>query len=43
MKILIDVMGGDNAPQAPIEAAIRATKELGVHMVLVGDTDIING
>ena len=43
MKILFDVMGGDNAPQAPIEAAIRATKELGVHMVLVGDTDIING
>lgn len=41
MKILIDVMGGDNAPQAPIEAAIRATKELDVHMVLVGDTEII--
>ncbi len=41
MKILIDVMGGDNAPQTPIEAAVRATKELGVHMVLVGDTEII--
>lgn len=42
IKILIDVLGGDNAPQAPIEAAVRAAKELDVHMVLVGDTDIIN-
>ena len=42
MKILIDVMGGDNAPQVPIEAAVKAANELGVNMVLVGDTDIIN-
>lgn len=41
MKILIDVMGGDNAPQAPISAAVRAAKELDVHMVLVGDTEVI--
>lgn len=41
MKILIDVMGGDNAPQVPVEAAVKAAKELGVHMVLVGDTEII--
>lgn len=42
MKILIDVMGGDNAPQVPVEAAVKAANELGVHMVLVGDTEIIN-
>ena len=42
MKILIDVMGGDNAPQVPVEASVKAANELGVHMVLVGDTDIIN-
>ena len=42
MKILIDVMGGDNAPQVPIEAAVKAANELGVHRVLVGDTDTIN-
>lgn len=42
MKILIDVMGGDNAPQVPVEAAVKAANELDVHMVLVGDTDIIN-
>ena len=41
MKILIDVMGGDNAPKAPIEAAVKAVNELDVHMVLVGDTEII--
>ena len=42
MKILIDVMGGDNAPQVPVEAAVKAANELGVHMVLIGDTDTIN-
>ena len=41
MKILIDAMGGDNAPQAPIGAAVKAANELDVHMVLVGDTEII--
>ncbi len=41
MKILIDVMGGDNAPQAPIGAAVKAANELDVHMVLVGDTEVI--
>ncbi|MBQ3124724.1 MAG: phosphate acyltransferase PlsX [Clostridia bacterium] len=41
MKILIDVMGGDNAPQVPVEAAVKAANELGIHMVLVGDTEVI--
>lgn len=41
MKILIDVMGGDNAPQVPIEASVKAANELGVNMVLVGDKEII--
>ena len=35
-------MGGDNAPQVPVEASVKAANELGVHMVLVGDTDTIN-
>ena len=43
MKILIDVMGGDNAPQAPVEAAVKAANELDIHMVLVGDTEVIKG
>lgn len=41
MKILIDAMGGDNAPQVPVEAAVKAANELGIHMVLVGDTEVI--
>ena len=36
MKIIVDAMGGDNAPQAPVEGALRAKKELGVDIVLVG-------
>ncbi len=41
MKIIIDAMGGDNAPSAPVEAAVKAVKEFGVDIVLVGDTDIV--
>lgn len=41
MKIIIDAMGGDYAPQAPIEAGVKAVKELGVNIVFVGQTDII--
>lgn len=36
MKIIVDAMGGDNAPQAPVEGALRAKKELGVEIVLIG-------
>lgn len=41
MKIIIDAMGGDNAPQAPVEAAVKAVGELKVEIVLVGDTETI--
>ena len=30
MKIIVDAMGGDNAPQAPVMGAIQANKEYGV-------------
>lgn len=36
MKILIDAMGGDNAPQAIVQGALDAQKEFGVDIVLVG-------
>ena len=36
MKIIIDAMGGDNAPLAFLEGGFRAAKELGVEVVLVG-------
>ena len=36
MKIIIDAMGGDNAPLAFLEGGFRAAKELGLEVVLVG-------
>ena len=36
MKIIVDAMGGDNAPQAPVMGAIQANKEYGVDVILVG-------
>ena len=36
MKIIVDAMGGDNAPQAPVMGALQANKEYGVDIVLVG-------
>ena len=36
MRIIVDAMGGDNAPQAPVRGAIQAAKECGVEIILVG-------
>lgn len=41
MKIIIDAMGGDNAPQVPVEAGIKAAQTLGVDIVLVGREEVI--
>lgn len=41
MKIIIDAMGGDNAPQAPVKAAVQAVKELDVKIILVGQTQVL--
>jgi glycerol-3-phosphate acyltransferase PlsX len=40
-KIAIDAMGGDHAPEAVIEGALLAVKDLGVELVLVGRPDAI--
>ncbi len=39
MKIIVDAMGGDLAPQEPIKGAVQAVKELGVQVVAVGDME----
>lgn len=36
MKIILDAMGGDNAPQAPVLGAIEAVKKYGAQIILVG-------
>lgn len=37
MKIIIDAMGGDYAPEAMMRGAAQAVKELGVEIIAVGD------
>ena len=41
MKIALDVMGGDNAPQASIRGGILAAKAYGEEVILVGPEDRI--
>ena len=41
MKIALDAMGGDTAPEPTVAGAIRAARELPVHVVLVGRQDAI--
>ena len=36
MKIILDAMGGDNAPMAPVMGAVQAAKDFGAQIVLVG-------
>jgi phosphate acyltransferase len=42
MKIAVDAMGGDFAPQAIVEGAFLASKKHGVKVVLVGDEDQVS-
>ena len=41
MKIILDAMGGDNAPDANIKGAIKAIKKIKAEIVLVGKEEII--
>jgi glycerol-3-phosphate acyltransferase PlsX len=41
MKIVVDAMGGDHAPEAIVEGAVLAAKEYGVEIILVGIKDLI--
>ena len=42
MVIILDAMGGDNAPVATIKGAVRAIKEIESEILLVGNEEIIN-
>ncbi len=42
MRIILDAMGGDNAPDATIKGAVRASQEVESQIILVGNRDIIN-
>ncbi len=41
LKIALDAMGGDHAPQVEVEGAVLAAKEFGAQVILVGDTGTI--
>jgi len=42
MIILVDAMGGDNAPDAVIKGAVKAVNEVDANIVLIGNESIIN-
>ncbi len=42
MRIVVDAMGGDNAPSAQIEAVVEAAHEYDAEFILVGKEDVIN-
>ena len=41
MKIILDAMGGDNAPAAPVLGALQAVKDFGAQITLVGKVEKI--
>jgi glycerol-3-phosphate acyltransferase PlsX len=41
MTIAVDAMGGDDAPKAEVEGAIRAARSMGIRVILVGKQDIV--
>ena len=42
MKILLDAMGGDNAPDANIKGAVSAINEVKAEVILIGNEEVIN-
>ncbi len=41
MRIILDAMGGDHAPQAPVMGAVQAAKDFGAEITLVGRGEAI--
>ena len=41
MKILLDAMGGDNAPDATIKGAVKAINQIKAEVILIGKQEII--
>src|SRR3954470_4896299 len=42
LTIAVDAMGGDHAPKSEVEGAIRAARDLGVKVILVGKEDVLH-
>ena len=41
MKILLDAMGGDNAPDANIKGAVKAINQIKSEVILIGKEEVI--
>jgi len=41
MKIVVDAMGGDYAPGVVVAGSVRAARELGIEIILVGPEDVV--
>ena len=41
MKILLDAMGGDNAPDANIKGAVKAIDQINAEVILIGKEEVI--
>ena len=41
MKIILDAMGGDNAPDATVKGAVNAINKVKAEIVLVGKEEVI--
>jgi len=42
LMVVVDAMGGDAAPSAPVEGAVLAAREFGVSVILTGPQDVVN-
>ena len=41
MRVVLDAMGGDHAPQVTVEGGIWAAREYGIEVVMVGQRDLL--
>ena len=41
MRIVVDAMGGDRAPQVVVDGAVQAARDLGLEVVLVGQQEAV--
>lgn len=41
MRIILDAMGGDNAPQVAVEGGVHAAREYGIEVVMVGQRELL--
>lgn len=42
VKIAVDAMGGDKAPAEVVKGAVKASKEMGIPLILVGNQELIS-